>query len=304
MRIAFVNTLYKLAAQNPNIILITGDLGFSVFEDYIKEFPRQFLNAGVAEQNMTGIAAGIAMEGKIPLIYSIVPFVTMRNFEQVRNDICYQDLDVKIVGVGAGYSYGMYGHTHYGLEDMGILRTIPGITIIAPGDPVEVELATVAALKTRGPIYIRLGKAGESLVHKIRPKFEIGKGIVIAEGKDITLLACGTMLPVALEVSDILKNKYSVKVVSMHTVKPIDDVLIKNLSRKMKGIFTLEEHAAIGGLGSAVAEVLAENRLDAFFKRFGTPDHFSKVSGKQKYMREQNGLSAKIIAGEIVKKIS
>jgi len=304
MRIAFVNTLHKLAAKNPNIILITGDLGFSVFENYIREFPRQFLNAGVAEQNMTGIAAGMAMEGKIPLIYSIVPFVTMRNFEQIRNDICYQGLNVKIVGVGAGYSYGMYGHTHYGLEDMGILRTIPGITIIAPGDPVETELATIAALKTRGPVYIRLGKAGEPLVHKIRPKFEIGKGIVITEGKDIMLLACGTMLPVALEVSDILKNKYSAKVVSMHTIKPIDDVLIKNLSRKMKGIFTLEEHAAIGGLGSAVAEVLAENCLNVVFKRFGTPDHFSKVSGKQKYMREQNGLSAKIIAGEIVKKIN
>lgn len=304
MRIAFVNTLHKLAAKNPNIILITGDLGFSVFENYIKEFPRQFLNAGVAEQNMTGIAAGMAMEGKIPLIYSIVPFVTMRNFEQIRNDICYQGLAVKIVGVGAGYSYGMYGHTHYGLEDMGILRTIPDITIIAPGDPIEAELATIAALKTRGPVYIRLGKAGEPLVHKIRPKFEIGKGIVIAEGKDIALLTCGTMLPVALEVSDILKNKYSVKVVSMHTVKPIDDVLIKNLSRKMKGVFTLEEHAAIGGLGSAVAEVLAENNLDVIFKRFGTPDHFSKVSGKQKYMREQNGLSAKIIASEIIKKMS
>lgn len=303
MRITFVKTLHKIAAKNPNVVLITGDLGFSVFEDYIKELPKQFLNAGVAEQNMTGVAAGMAMEGKIPVIYSIVPFVTMRNFEQIRNDICYQNLNVKIVGVGSGYSYGIYGHTHYGLEDMGILRTIPGITIIAPGDPVETELATIASLKIHGPVYIRLGKAGEPAVHKTRPKFEIGKGIVIQEGKDIALLACGTMLPIAMEVADILKDKYSTKVISIHTVKPIDSVLVKSLSKKMKGIFTMEEHAMIGGLGSAVAELLAENVSKAIFKRFGTPDRFSKVSGQQKYMREQNDLSAEFIAGVIIKKM-
>jgi len=132
VRIAFVNTLQELAKKNKNIMLLTGDLGYSVFERYIKLFPKQFINMGVAEQNMTGVAAGLAIENKTPFIYSIVPFITMRNFEQIRNDICYQNLNVKIIGVGAGFSYGPYGHTHHGLEDIGILRTLANLTIICP----------------------------------------------------------------------------------------------------------------------------------------------------------------------------
>ncbi|MFH1827590.1 MAG: transketolase C-terminal domain-containing protein [bacterium] len=299
MRIAFVNTLLKLAKKDKRIILITGDLGFSVFEDCIKEFPKQYLNAGVAEQNMTGMAAGMAMEGKIPLLYSIVPFVTMRNFEQIRNDICYQNLNVKIVGVGSGFSYGIYGHTHYGLEDIGILRTIPNITILSPGDPVETELATRAAFTINGPVYIRLGKAGEPTVHKIKPVFTVGKGIIVKKGRDIALLSTGTMVPVAVEVAELLKNKYSVCVVSMHTIKPLDEILVKELARKMRGIFTLEEHTIIGGLGGAVAEILAENNSKNVFRRFGSPDQFNKLFGSQQYMREKNGLSATCIVKEI-----
>lgn len=298
MRIAFVNTLFKLARKDKRIVLITGDLGFSVFENYIKEIPEQYLNAGVAEQNMTGIAAGMAMEGKIPFIYSIVPFVTMRNFEQIRDDICYQGLNVKIVGVGSGFSYGMYGHTHYGLEDVGILRTVPGITILSPGDPVEAELATREALSVNGPVYIRLGKAGEPTVHESKPDFHIGKGIIVREGKDLVIFASGTMLPTALETASLLKD-YSVMVVSMHTIKPLDEMLIKRLSKIMKGIFALEEHSIIGGLGSAVAEVLAENEAKIIFRRFGSPDRFNKLVGSQQFMRKNNGLSADYIAEEI-----
>lgn len=298
MRIAFVKTLYELARKNKDIILVTGDLGFSVFENYIKKLPKQYLNAGVAEQNMTGVAAGMAMEGKIPFIYSIVPFVTMRNFEQVRNDICYQGLNVKIVGVGSGFSYGMYGHTHYGLEDVGILRTLPGITILSPGDPVEAELATREALSISGPVYIRLGKAGEPTVHKSKPDFHIGKGIMVREGRDLAILASGTMLPTALETANFLRD-YSVMVVSMHTIKPLDEILIKKLSKIMKGIFTLEEHSIIGGLGSAVAEVLAENEAKITFRRFGSPDRFNTIAGSQQFMRKNNGLSAVYIAEEI-----
>lgn len=299
MRIAFVKTLLNLAKKDKRIILITGDLGFSVFEDYIKKFPKQYLNAGVAEQNMTGMAAGMAMEEKIPLLYSIVPFVTMRNFEQIRNDICYQNLNVKIVGVGSGFSYGIYGHTHYGLEDIGILRTIPNITILSPGDPVETELATRAAFTINGPVYIRLGKAGEPTVHKIKPVFTIGKGIIIKKGRDIALLSTGTMVPVAVEVAELLKNKYSVCVVSMHTIKPLDETLVKELAGKTRGIFTLEEHSVIGGLGSAVAEFLAENKWGKIFKRFGSPDEFCKVTGSQKFMRKSRGISSEQIASSI-----
>ena len=296
MRIAFVNALFELAKKNKKIHLITGDLGFSVFEEYMSKLPKQYLNAGVAEQNMTGVAVGMAMEGKIPFIYSIDPFVTMRNFEQVRNDICYQNQNVKIVGVGLGFSYGQFGHTHFGLEDVGILRTIPGITIFSPGDPVETKLVTKAALKIKGPVYIRLGKAGEPTVHKKTPVFTVGKGIVVKKGTDIALLATGTMLPIAVEVANILENKYSVAVVSMHTIKPLDKNLIIKMAKSMKSVFTLEEHSIIGGLGSAVSDILAEEGIQVLFKRFGTPDRFNKVSGDQNYMRKANGLSADQLA--------
>lgn len=299
MRIAFVNTLCKIASKNQKIMLITGDLGFSVFEDFIYKLPKQYLNAGVAEQNMTGIAAGMAMEGKTPFIYSIVPFVTMRNFEQIRNDVCFQGLNVKIVGVGSGYSYGINSYTHYGLEDVGILRTLPGITILSPGDPIETELATIAASKVKGPVYLRLGKAGEPKVYKKYPKFEIGKGIILRDGRDIALITSGTMLPIAVQVADMLKDKLSVKLISMHTIKPLDITLIKKISNQVKAIFTLEEHTIIGGLGSAIGEVLSEQGKGIIFKRFASPDRFNKIVGNQQFMRAQTGLST----DHIVKKI-
>lgn len=300
MRIAFVNTLTEIAKKDNRIILLTGDLGFSVFEKYIEELPKQFLNMGVAEQNMAGVAAGLAMEGKIPLMYSIVPFTTMRNFEQIRNDICYQNLNVKIVGVGAGFSYGPYAHTHHGLEDIGILRTLPNLVILAPGDPIEVRLATLAMMEHRGPAYLRLGKAGEPNVHQTTPHFTIGKGIVVKEGDDISLLATSTLLYRASEVvEELAKKKVNVRLVSMPTIKPLDEKLIKDCARETKAIFTLEEHSIIGGLGSAVAEVLAEDGNKVTFRRLGVPDRFTKVMGTQEYMRRANGLSVEQIVEAI-----
>src|SRR6185369_16392506 len=178
MRVAFTTTTFDLAQKNSDIMLLAGDLGYSIFENFIEKLPKQFLNTGISEQNMTGMAAGFAMEGKIPIIYSIIPFITMRNFEQIRNDICYQDLNVKIVGVGSGFSYGAYGHTHHGLEDLGILRTLANLTIISPSDPEEVAQATKWMIKHTGPVYMRLGKAGEPHLHTTKPKIKIGKGII------------------------------------------------------------------------------------------------------------------------------
>lgn len=304
MRIAFVDTLFSLAKENKNIMLLTGDLGFSVFEKYMKQFPNQFLNMGVAEQNMTGAAAGMAMEKKIPIIYSIVPFVTMRNFEQIRNDICYQNLNVKIVGVGAGFSYGPYAHTHHGLEDIGILRTLANLIILCPGDPIEVALATKAMLNHVGPVYLRLGKAGEPNIHKTIPSFKIGKGILIEDGKDITIIGTSTLLQKAWEVASSLKEKgLLVRLISMHTIKPLDTQIILESARKTPAIFTLEEHSIIGGLGSAVAEVLAENRANVIFKRIGIPDRFTKAIGNQEYMRIANGLSAEQIVNTILDRL-
>lgn len=300
MRIAFLNTLLEIAKKDKRILLLTGDLGFSVFEQYIKELPNQYLNMGVSEQNMAGVAAGMAMEGKLPLIYSIVPFTTMRNFEQLRNDICYQNLNVKIVGVGAGFSYGPYAHTHHGLEDIGILRTLANLTILCPGDPIETSLATKAMLSHIGPVYLRLGKAGEPNIHKTIPNFKIGKGILIEEGKDITIIGTSTLLQRAWDVTALLKEKgLSVRLISMHTIKPLDVQIILDSAEKTPAIFTLEEHSVIGGLGSAVSEVLAENKSSVLFKRIGVPDRFTKAMGNQEYMRSANGLTVDQIYQQI-----
>lgn len=301
MRIAFVNTLSTLAKVDKRIMLLTGDLGFSVFEKYIEKFPKQFLNMGVAEQNMTGVAVGMAMEEKIPIIYSIVPFATMRNFEQIRNDICYQNLNVKIVGVGAGFSYGPYGHTHHGLEDIGILRTLPNLIILAPGDPIEVSEATKFMLSYKGPVYLRLGRAGEPTLHKKTIDFTIGRGIIMKEGTTITVISCSTLLYRAFQVaSELEKKNYSIQLISMPSIKPLDEDIILTSAKKTKAIFTIEEHSIIGGLGSAVAEVLAEHRNNIIFNRIGVPDRFTKVIGSQEYMRSANNLSTMQIVNRII----
>ena len=232
MRTTFATTLLSLAKKDRRIMLLTGDLGFSVFEDFQAQMPHQYINMGVAEQKMAGVAAGMAMDGFAPIIYSIVPFTTMRNFEQVRNDICYQNLNVKIVGVGAGFSYGPYGHTHHGLEDIGILRILPNLVILAPGDPVEVELATIAMMKYKGPVYLRLGKAGEPILHKKKPNFKIGKGLLVQDGKDVTIIATSTMLERAMIVAKMIRT--SVRVVSMPTIKPLDEKIIIESAKKTK----------------------------------------------------------------------
>ncbi|QQG40393.1 MAG: hypothetical protein HYV37_02365 [Candidatus Levyibacteriota bacterium] len=300
MRITFVHRLFEFAKKDKSIFLLTGDLGFSVFEKYIEAFPDQYLNMGVAEQNMAGVAAGMAIEDKMPIIYSIAPFTTMRNFEQIRNDICYQNLNVKIVGVGAGFSYGPYGHTHHGLEDIGILRTLPGLVIFAPGDPIETDLATKAMLRHIGPVYLRLGKAGEPNVHKKPIDFTIGKGIIIKDGTTITVISCSTLLYRAFQAaSELEKENYSVRLISMPSIKPLDKDIILKSAKKTKAIFTIEEHSIIGGLGSAVAEVLAEAGSPVRFKRIGVPDQFTKVIGSQEYMRKANELSLEQIVKTI-----
>lgn len=300
MRAAFTKTLLEAAKKDKRIVLLTADLGFSVLEEFIGSLPNQFINAGVAEQNMTGMASGLAIEGYIPFIYSIIPFITMRNFEQIRNDICYQHLNVKVVGVGAGFSYGSYGHTHHALEDIGIMRMLPEMTIVAPADTIKARLATVAILALHGPCYLRIGKAGEPVLYEKDPDFHIGKGIVLTEGKDVTLVATSTMVSRAVEVSKFLeRRKISVRVISMHTLKPIDENLIVKSARNTKVLVTLEEHSVIGGLGSIVSEVLIGSHLVIPFHKIAVPDRFTKEIGSQEYMRGKNGLGKKQIVDTI-----
>ena len=302
MRTAFVNTLIELAEKDENIYLLTGDLGFSVLEGFIQKFPERFINCGVAEQNMMGVAAGLALSGKKPYVYSIIPFVTMRCFEQIRNDICYQNLDVKIVGVGSGLAYGFLGATHHAIEDIAILRVLPNMTILSPGDPTEARELTLKSYQTKNPTYLRLNKSGEKILYEKKPEIEIGKPVVLREGEKGAIIATGIYLGLGVEIIEKLKaNGYNLKLISLPTLKPIDkDALLKELAG-IKVAFSLEEHNIIGGLGSAMAEILAESGWQGKFKRFAVPDRYCSAVGDTGYLRQELNLSCDEIKNEILK---
>jgi transketolase len=297
VRTAFIETLCELAEQDDRIWLLTGDLGYSVLERFAERFPGRFVNVGVAEQNMTGVAAGLALCGKIVFTYSIANFPTLRCLELIRNDVCYHNLNVKIVAVGGGLAYGSQGYTHHGVEDLAIMRALPNMTVIAPADPVETRAATTAMVDHLGPCYLRLGKASAP-VHQMMPDFQIGKAIVVRPGGDITLISCGGMLQTALEVAELLAvRNIAARVLSMHTIKPIDVQAILAAAKETKMLVAIEEHGLVGGLGSAVAEVLASAKLNGItFKVFGIPDKIVSRTGGQDYLRSESGLSSSAIA--------
>jgi transketolase len=297
MRTAFIDTLCTLAEGDERIWLLTGDLGYSVLERFAVRFPDRYVNVGVAEQNMTGMAAGLARSGKIVFTYSIANFPTLRCLEQIRNDVCYHQANVKVVAVGGGFAYGSLGYSHHGLEDLGIMRTLPHMTVIAPGDPAETQLATRAVVQWPGPCYLRIGKAGEPKVHETEPPFQVGRAITVRPGSDVTLISTGAILKETLATAEQLTaDGIDARVLSMHTLKPLDKDAIHRASRETSAIVTVEEHSIIGGLGSAVAEVLAElgpSRLR--FRRFGVPDCASHEVGSQQYLRGRLGSLAELI---------
>jgi transketolase len=292
MRNAFLNELHDLARDDPRIVFITGDLGFGVVEAFREELPSQFVNAGVAEQNMTGIAAGMALSGKIAFTYSIANFPTLRCLEHIRNDVCYHDADVKIVSVGGGFAYGSMGTTHHATEDLGVMRMLPNMTVVAPGDPVEARAATRAVVERPGPCYLRLGKAGEPVVHEAPIELELGRAIVVREGDDATVISTGGTLPLAARAADALaEDGVETRVLSMHTLRPLDDEAVLRAVSETRAVVTLEEHSVLGGLGSAVSELLAERTgARAPFKRLGVPPRFSPRVGSQEYLLAENGL--------------
>jgi len=293
MRTAFMETLCELAEKDENIWLLTGDLGYSVLECFAKRFPERFVNVGVAEQNMTGIASGLAMCGKTVFTYSIANFPTFRCLEQIRNDVCYHNSKVKIVAVGGGLAYGSQGVTHHGTEDLAIMRALPNMTVIAPADPIEAKLATKAIAEWLGPCYLRLGKANEPIVHDYIPNFQIGKSIMLRDGNDVTLIGTGGMVFNCLRAAEQLEiSGISTRVVSMHTLKPVDKDVIISAARETKVIITVEEHTAFGGLGSATAEVLSQmNNRSIVFKPISLGESFCGVVGGQDYLRQIYGLS-------------
>jgi len=287
MRTTFVETLCDLAGRDERVWLLTADLGYSVLETFRDRFPSRFVNVGIAEQNLIGVAAGLARCGKVPFVYSIANFPTLRCLEQIRVDVCYHRCDVKIVAVGGGFTYATQGYTHHGVEDLAILRTLPGMTVVAPADPVETRLATRAVAARPGPCYLRLGKANEPVVHAAEPAFQLGRAITVRRGRDVTLVSTGGMLAECLSVAERLCGEgIEARVVSMHTLKPLDEEAVLRAARETGGIVTAEEHSVTGGLGSAVADVIAQAGLRCgFFRKFGVPDEVYHRVGGQEYMR-------------------
>jgi transketolase len=303
MRNAFARELTRLADSDPRVVLLMGDIGNRLFDEFKARFPERFFNCGIAEANMMSVAAGMALCSLRPVVYTIVPFVTARCLEQIRVDVCYHRAPVVIVGVGGGLSYASLGATHHACDDLALLRVLPGIKIVCPGDPTEVRLALQAALAQDDPVYLRLGKKGEPVVHCDEPRFEIGRGIVLRAGTGITLLSTGNLLPTAVEVADRLEAEgLAVRLVSFHTVKPLDEALLQECFADGVLVVTLEEHSVIGGLGGAVAEWLSEQSPQrARLLRIGTPDRFFHESGGQSYARQRLGLDAEAIAQRILK---
>lgn len=292
MRNIFIETLDKLCKSNKDIFLLTADLGFKVFDGFREKYPNRFLNMGIAETNMIGVAAGLALSGKKVYCYSMVPFLIMRCIEHIRIDISFHNLDVKLVGVGGGLAYGMEGLTHHAIEDIAVMRAIPNMTVVAPGDPYEVSACIKASAYFKGPMFIRLGRAGEPHVYDSEPYFKIGKGTVIFnKGNDICILTTGTMLYKAKITAELLLEKgLGVTLIHLPTIKPLDEMLIKKCAKKYNSIFSIEEHSVIGGLGSAVSEILSENYYNGLFKRIGLPDKFNCYVGTTEYLHERYGL--------------
>lgn len=306
MRNAFLDELYDLAREDSRIVLITGDLGFGVVERFANDLPDQFVNAGVAEQNMTGMAAGMALTGRTVFTYSIANFPTLRCYEHVRNDVCYHNANVTIVAIGGGFAYGQLGATHHAIEDLGVMRMLPNMMVVAPGDPVEARAATRAIVARPGPCYLRLGKAGEPIVHDEPIQLELGRAIVVRDGADATLISVGGMLPLAVRAAESLAaNGIDVRVLSMHTLKPLDDDAVLRAARETRAVVTIEEHSVLGGLGGAVAELLAERvEIRTPFRRLGVPSQFSPRVGTQEFLLAENGLDAPSIHRAVVSLLS
>jgi transketolase len=301
MRNAFAAAITELAALDPRLVLLSGDIGNRLFDTFKERFPDRFYNCGVAEANMTGVAAGLAMCGLRPFTYTITPFGTTRCMEQIRVDVCYHNVPVTIVGTGSGLSYASLGPTHHSCEDVAFLRSLPNMTVICPADAAEVRQATAAVLTLAGPAYIRLGKKGEPAVHQQLPPFTIGKGITIREGGDVCLLGMGNMVSVAADAAGLLQTEgLSAKVVSLHTVKPLDDELLRDTFGRFQTVAVVEEHSRIGGLGSSIAEWLVAERISPHrLLLFATPDVFLCEAGSQRYARQRFGLTAEAIARQI-----
>ena len=304
MRDTFVRTLIALAKEDPNIELVTGDLGFGVLKPYWEALPDQFINAGIAEQNMTGLAAGMALEGKTVFTYSIGNFPTLRCLEQIRNDCAYHNANVKVVCVGGGFVYGSLGMSHHAMEDLAVMRALPDVTVLAPADLVEAEAATKAIAAYPGTCYLRLGRGGEKRIHDKIEHFEIGKAIPVRKGERVAIFSTGAIFEEVQIAVDLLETAgVHPTVYTFPTVKPLDEAVIRECAAEHELIVTCEEHNIVGGFGSAVAEVMAEAPARARLMRIGMEDQYCTLVGSQKYLRDEYGMSGEKIAARILERM-
>lgn len=307
MRNAFADEITALAIADPSVVLLSGDIGNRLFDTFKAKCPDRFYNCGVAEANMIGLACGLALSELRPVVYTITPFLTYRVIEQIRLDLCYHKVPAVLVGTGSGLRYAGLGPTHHSLEEMAMLRTLPGMTVLAPADAHELRACLRDALNGTGPVYIRIGKKGEPVLHPATPPAAIGHSFMLCDGDDVCLLAVGVMAEVALETAHRLADHgVSARVVSMPTVKPLDTILLADLFGQFPLVATLEEHGLIGGAGAAVAEWLAdlEESPRGRLVRFGTADHFLHTAGETEHAHHHFGLDAEAIFGRLIGRLA
>lgn len=301
MRQAFIAHMMELAAVDLHLYFIAGDVGFSFIEPFKEKYGHRFINAGIAEQNMIGVAAGLAMAGKNVYVYTIIPFLVMRCFEQIRVDLCYQNLPVKLVGVGAGYGYGELGGTHHAIEDVAIMQSLPEMSVLAPTNKQEATALFKAMNQLKSPVYCRLAKNDESAVYPATLVTEFGKMNEVFEGVDGLLITTGHLFDVGVEICNKLKAfGIYLGLATSPTIKPLDLYFFKQRSR-FKAVFTLEEHTVFGGFGQALGHALLETgNAPEVFKAFAIQNEYAHVIGSPVFLRAQAGLDAVTVATKIL----
>ncbi|QTH71046.1 transketolase family protein [Pseudoalteromonas xiamenensis] len=301
MRNAFAQVLTDLAKSDDSIALFYADIGNRLFNDLKEVAPTRTINAGIAEANMASMAAGAAKMGLKPFIYTITPFTTARNFEQIKIDIAYSKQPVIIVGTGSGLSYANLGPTHHSFEDIALMRALPNMTIVCPADSLELKALMPKLLDVKGLVFFRIGKKNEPLVHEELPQLEVGKAFVMKEGEKIAILATGTIFPVANLTFDLLKQAgFNPELVSFHTIKPLDTAYLAYLAETFDHVVTIEEHNVNGGFGSAVLEWMSEQSKAPRVHRFGIPDEFIDQVHSQDDARAKVGLTGKDIFNKLI----
>lgn len=293
MRNTYLKEVYNLAAKDRNVLSLVADNGMIVYDDFRRDFPEQYFNFGISEGHMITAAAGMASCGKIPFAYTIGAFLAYRSFEFIRLDVCLQKMNVKIVGIGAGMSYGYLGPTHHTTEDIAVLRTLPNLTLLSPASAKETKALVNYAYELNGPVYIRLGNNLKEELYPEDVQVIPGKGTILKEGNDIVIFSTGDITYHVMTAARRLEQEgIHATVISMHTIKPFDSQLVVDMAQRSTKLFTVEEHSIIGGLGSAVAEVLTDNGCSAGLKRIGLNDVFAHGYGNQEQVRKANGLDA------------